>query len=170
MSNMPDILWLAEIKKEDIPSVGGKGASLGEMTSVGLPVPPAFVVTAQAFRRFLVETGIEDELFKKLEGVDVEDSDVLETTAQRVMKLVMSVKIPKKLEENILLSYKKMGDNEVVAVRSSATAEDLPDASFAGQQETYLNIRGDEDLLVAIQKCWASLYGARNLLPRKAGI
>lgn len=166
MSNMPDILWLAEIKKEDIPSVGGKGASLGEMTSVGLPVPPAFVVTAQAFRRFLVETGIEDELFKKLEGVDVEDSDVLETTAQRVMKLVMSVKIPKKLEENILLSYKKMGDNEVVAVRSSATAEDLPDASFAGQQETYLNIRGDEDLLVAIQKCWASLYGARAIYYR----
>ncbi|MDD4300504.1 MAG: phosphoenolpyruvate synthase [Methanomicrobium sp.] len=166
MSNMPDILWLAEIKKEDIPSVGGKGASLGEMTSVGLPVPPAFVVTAQAFRRFLVETGIETELFNKLDGLDVDDADLLESTAQTVMKLVMSVKLPESLKKNIRESYTKMGENVVVAVRSSATAEDLPDASFAGQQETYLNIKGEKDLFEAIQKCWASLYGARAIYYR----
>ncbi|MDD4300605.1 MAG: phosphoenolpyruvate synthase [Methanomicrobium sp.] len=166
MSKMPDILWLAEIKKEDIPSVGGKGASLGEMTAVGLPVPPAFVVTAQAFRRFLIETGIEDKLFKKLEGLDVEDAELLEATAQDVMKLVLSVKIPDSIKKNISESYVKMGDNIVVAVRSSATAEDLPDASFAGQQETYLNIKGEKNLLTAIQKCWASLYGARAIYYR----
>ncbi|WOF16871.1 phosphoenolpyruvate synthase [Methanoplanus sp. FWC-SCC4] len=166
MSNMPDILWLADIKKEDIPSVGGKGASLGEMTSVGLPVPPAFVVTAQAFRRFLIESGIEDELFEKLEELDVDDAEKLEATAQEVMRFVRAAKMPDTIKENILASYKDMGDNTVVAVRSSATAEDLPDASFAGQQETYLNIKGEKALLQAIQDCWASLYGARAIYYR----
>ncbi|MBP2133640.1 pyruvate,water dikinase [Methanomicrobium sp. W14] len=166
MSKMPDIMWLAEIKKDDIPSVGGKGASLGEMNAVGLPVPPAFVVTAQAFRRFLVESGIETELFGKLENLDVEDADVLEASAEKAMKTVMDAKMPESIKKSIIESYTKMGDTTVVAVRSSATAEDLPDASFAGQQETYLNIKGENDLIEAIQKCWASLYGARAIYYR----
>lgn len=166
MSKMPDILWLAEIKKEDIPSVGGKGASLGEMTGIGLPVPPAFVVTAQAFRKFLVNTGIENEIFSRLESIDVEDADALEKASEEVKAIVMSAKMPEDIRENTLSAYEKMGADAVVAVRSSATAEDLPDASFAGQQDTYLNICGEANLLEAVQKCWASLYGARAIYYR----
>jgi len=167
MKEMPNVLWLEEIKKEDIVSVGGKGASLGEMTSIGLPVPKAFVVTAQAFRRFLVETGIEDALFRRLERLDVEDNGALESVSRDVQDLVLSVEIPDHIRQEITDAYARMGaDGTVVAVRSSATAEDLPEASFAGQQETYLNILGDVDLLDAVQRCWASLYGARAIYYR----
>ncbi|MCK4269116.1 MAG: phosphoenolpyruvate synthase, partial [Methanogenium sp.] len=166
MTEMPNIMWLAEIRKEDIPYVGGKGASLGEMTSVGLPVPKAFVVTAQAFRRFLIETGIEDTVFDRLKDLDVDDADTLEAAAQDAINTVLSVDIPEYLKKEVNFSYDKMGDDLVVAVRSSATAEDLPDASFAGQQETYLNIKGKIALLEAIRKCWASLYGARAIYYR----
>lgn len=166
MNKMPDILWLAEIKKEDIPSVGGKGASLGEMTAVGLPVPPAFVVTAQAFRKFLVKSGIEEKIFSRLKNIDVEDSDILEKVSAEVKEIVMSAKMPEDIRKETLSAYKKMGKEVVVAVRSSATAEDLPDASFAGQQDTYLNITGEKNLLEAVQMCWASLYGARAIYYR----
>ncbi|MFA7072751.1 MAG: phosphoenolpyruvate synthase, partial [Methanoculleus sp.] len=167
MKEMPNVLWLEEIKKEDIISVGGKGASLGEMTSLGLPVPKAFVVTAQAFRRFLVETGIEDTLFRKLERLDVDDNGALESVSREVQDIVLSVEIPDQIREAIIDAYARMGENgEVVAVRSSATAEDLPEASFAGQQETFLNVLGDDDLLDAVQRCWASLYGARAIYYR----
>jgi len=166
MTDMPNILWLGEIKKEDIPAVGGKGASLGEMTSIGLPVPPAFVITAQAFRRFLIETGIEETLFNKLYNIDVDNSKLLESVAEDVIELVMSVRMPEYLEKEIQESYDTMGKDVVVAVRSSATAEDLPDASFAGQQETYLNIKGQKNLMEAVQMCWASLYGARAIYYR----
>ena len=167
MKEMPNVLWLEEIKKEDIISVGGKGASLGEMTSLGLPVPKAFVVTAQAFRRFLVETGIEDTLFRKLERLDVDDNGALESVSREVQDIVLSVGIPDQIREAIVDAYARMGENgEVVAVRSSATAEDLPEASFAGQQETFLNVLGNDDLLDAVQRCWASLYGARAIYYR----
>ena len=167
MKEMPNILWLEEIKKEDIISVGGKGASLGEMTSLGLPVPKAFVVTAQAFRKFLIEKGIEDTIFRRLERLDVDDNDALESVSREVQDIVLSVDIPDHIKEDIIDAYARMGANgEVVAVRSSATAEDLPEASFAGQQETFLNVLGDDDLLEAVQRCWASLYGARALYYR----
>jgi pyruvate,water dikinase len=166
MSKMPDILWLADIKKEDIPSVGGKGASLGEMTAVGLPVPPAFVVTAQAFRKFLEASGIDEKIFSTLKDIDVEDSDLLENVAEKVKEIVMSAKMPEDIKNATVSAYDEMGDDAVVAVRSSATAEDLPDASFAGQQETYLNITGEKNLIEAVQKCWASLYGARAIYYR----
>jgi pyruvate,water dikinase len=167
MKQMPNVLWLEEIKKEDIISVGGKGASLGEMTAIGLPVPKAFVVTAQAFRRFLVETGIEEALFRKLDRLDVDDTEALESVAREAQDLVLSVAIPDHMVQEITDAYARMGeDGMVVAVRSSATAEDLPEASFAGQQETFLNIRGDADLVQAVQRCWASLYGARAIYYR----
>lgn len=167
MKEMPNVLWLEEIKKKDIVSVGGKGASLGEMTSIGLPVPKAFVVTAQAFRRFLVETGIEDALFRRLERLDVDDNGALESVSRDAQDLVLSVEMPDQIREEITDAYARMGaDGTVVAVRSSATAEDLPDASFAGQQETFLNILGEVDLLDAVQRCWASLYGARAIYYR----
>lgn len=166
MTKVPNILWLAEIRKEDIPSVGGKGASLGEMTSVGLPVPNAFVVTAQAFRRYIEDAKIDTEIFSRLSGLDVENSDLLEKTAKDVIGIIMKTPVPDEIREDIIRSYAKMGDDVVVAVRSSATAEDLPDASFAGQQDTYLNIKGVDALVEAVQKCWASLYGARAIYYR----
>jgi pyruvate,water dikinase len=166
MSEVPNILWLEEIKKDDISSVGGKGASLGEMASIGLPVPGAFMVTAQAFRRFLIETGIEERLFQGLVNLDVEDPDELEKAAHDAKKLVLSVKMPTAIEKDIIGAYRKIGKSLVVAVRSSATAEDLPDASFAGQQDTFLNIKGNKALIEAVHKCWASLYGARAIYYR----
>jgi pyruvate,water dikinase len=166
MKKAPDILTLEEIKKEDIPSVGGKGASLGEMYGIDLPVPKAFVVTAQAFRRFLGETGIEDRLFADLANINVDDNAALEGASKRARELVLSVAIPQHLQRKIRDAYRELGDNPVVAVRSSATAEDLPDASFAGQQETFLNIRGNGDLILSVQRCWASLYGARAIYYR----
>jgi pyruvate,water dikinase len=166
MKKVPDILTLEEIKKEDIPSVGGKGASLGEMFGIGLPVPRAFVVTAQAFRRFLGETGIEERLFAGLAHLNVDDNAALEETSRRARELVLSVAIPRELQKRIKEAYRALGNEPVVAVRSSATAEDLPDASFAGQQETYLNIRGNGDVIQAVQRCWASLYGARAIYYR----
>ncbi|MDD5143897.1 phosphoenolpyruvate synthase [Methanoregula sp.] len=166
MKDVPNILWLEEIRKEDIISVGGKGASLGEMASIGLPVPRAFVVTAQAFRRFLVETGLEKKIFSSLENLDVEDNVALEKAADNAKNLVLKAKMPAAIRDDIKKSYKKMGDELIVAVRSSATAEDLPDASFAGQQETFLNIKGEAALVSSVQKCWASLYGARAIYYR----
>jgi pyruvate,water dikinase len=167
MKDVPNILWLEEIRKEDIISVGGKGASLGEMASIGLPVPKAFVITAQSFRRFLVETGLEQQIYKSFERLDVENNEALEKSAETAKDLVLGAKMPPSIKDDIRKAYHKMSDQDlVVAVRSSATAEDLPDASFAGQQETYLNIKGESALLTAVQKCWASLYGARAIYYR----
>jgi pyruvate,water dikinase len=165
--NVPNILMLEEIRKEDIPSVGGKGASLGEMASIGLPVPKAFVVTAQAFRRFLIETNLEDRLFSTFTDLDVEENEALEAAANAARELVLQAPMPSKIANDIREMYRRLSPEPmIVAVRSSATAEDLPDASFAGQQETYLNIRGEDDLIEAVQKCWASLYGARAIYYR----
>ncbi len=166
MDETPNILWLTEIRNTDIPSVGGKGASLGEMTHVGLPVPQAFVVTAQAFRRFLQLTNLEESIFSILEAIDVDDNDVLNATSDKVKAMVETADMPEVIRKEIVEAYKKMGGDIVVAVRSSATAEDLPDASFAGQQDTYLNILGEEDVIDAVQRCWASLYTARAIYYR----
>ncbi|MDD1675434.1 MAG: phosphoenolpyruvate synthase, partial [Methanomicrobiales archaeon] len=166
LRNAPNILTLEEITKDDVSLVGGKGASLGEMTSIGLPVPPAFVVTAQAYRKFLIESEIDEQLFGKLEGIDVENTDVLENASTLSKELIMRTLMPDYLKTEIRKAYLAMGKNTVVAVRSSATAEDLPGASFAGQQETFLNVQGVDDLLDAVQKCWASLFTPRAIYYR----
>lgn len=163
------VVWLEEVGKEDIAIVGGKGASLGEMLRAELPVPAGFAVTAQAYRRFLDENSVSDELFRTLE-VDVDDADALREAEKKAKKILMEAKIPADIEKSIKSKYrelcKKEGNDAFVAVRSSATAEDLPDASFAGQQDTFLNIRGEKNVLEAIKKCWASLYGARAIYYR----
>jgi pyruvate,water dikinase len=167
MTGIPNILWLEEIRKEDIISVGGKGASLGEMASIGLPVPPAFVVTSGAFRKFLIGSSLEDKLYALFDGLDVDDNAALEKAANQAKELVHGSPMQADLREEITLAYQKLSrDGDVVAARSSATAEDLPDASFAGQQETVLNISGIDNLLKAVQVCWASLYGARAIYYR----
>ena len=166
---MDAVVWLEEVGKNDLSIVGGKGASLGEMINIGVPVPGGFAVTAQAFRDFLNRTGIGKKLFEALK-VDVNQETELHRAEETAKKLIMEAKVPKDIEQAIKSRYeelcKREGEQVYVAVRSSATAEDLPDASFAGQQETYLNTRGAEDVFNAVRKCWASLYGARAIFYR----
>ncbi|MFZ3382912.1 MAG: PEP/pyruvate-binding domain-containing protein, partial [Candidatus Methanoperedens sp.] len=163
------VVWLEEVGKEDIAIVGGKGASLGEMLRAELPVPTGFAVTAQAFRRFIDETGINDELFGSLE-VDVDNADILRNAEKKAKKILMDAKMPQDIDNSIRSKYREMckkeGNEVFVAVRSSATAEDLPDASFAGQQDTFLNMKGEQNVIDAVKKCWASLYGARAIYYR----
>ncbi|WP_435195840.1 phosphoenolpyruvate synthase [Natronomonas sp. EA1] len=159
------VLWLDEIGSDDLNSVGGKGASLGEMTNAGLPVPPGFVVTAQTYRAFIEETGIDEELFSAVD-VDADDSAALAEAEARAEELILGTELPADIRQGILDAYDNLGDGEAfVAVRSSATAEDLPDASFAGQQETFLNITR-EDLVQRVKECWASLFTQRAIYYR----
>ncbi|NYT00322.1 MAG: phosphoenolpyruvate synthase [Methanocellales archaeon] len=163
------IAWLEEVRSKDVSLVGGKGASLGEMMNEELPVPRGFAVTAQAFRQFLDDTGIAKKLFKSLE-IDVDDSEALKNAEKKAKSLIIDAKMPPEMKRDILSAYDKLCDREgeevFVAVRSSATAEDLPDASFAGQQETFLNVRGGEAVVDAVKRCWISLYGARAIFYR----
>ena len=166
---MDAVVWLEEVGKNDLSVVGGKGASLGEMINIGVPVPGGFAVTAQAFRDFINRAGISKKLFEALK-VDVNQETELHRAEKTAKKLIMDAKVPEDIEKAIKSRYEEMckreGEQVFVAVRSSATAEDLPDASFAGQQETYLNTRGAEDVFNAVRKCWASLYGARAIFYR----
>jgi pyruvate,water dikinase len=166
---MDAVVWLEDVGKNDLSTVGGKGASLGEMINIGVPVPGGFAVTAQAFRDFINRTGIAKKLFEALK-VDINQETELYRAEQTAKKLIMEAKVPKDIEQAIKSRYeelcKREGEQVYVAVRSSATAEDLPDASFAGQQETFLNTRGAEDVFDAVRKCWASLYGARAIFYR----
>ncbi len=166
---MDAVVWLEEVGKNDLSIVGGKGASLGEMIKIGVPVPGGFAVTAQAFRDFINRAGIANELFEAL-NVDVNQETELHKAEKAAKKLIMDAKVPKDIEQAIKSRYeelcKREGKQVFVAVRSSATAEDLPDASFAGQQETYLNTQGSEDVFNNVRKCWASLYGARAIFYR----
>ena len=160
------VLWLDDIRADDIESVGGKGASLGELTAAGLPVPPGFVVTAQTYRSFIEETGIDEELFEAVD-VDADDSKALAEAQRHAEELILETDMPQELREEVLAAYDDLeGGEAFVAVRSSATAEDLPDASFAGQQETFLNITR-EDLLERVKECWASLFTQRAIYYRQ---
>ncbi|HKL28105.1 MAG TPA: phosphoenolpyruvate synthase [Natrialbaceae archaeon] len=160
------VLWLDDIGADDLDEVGGKGASLGELAGAGLPVPPAFVVTAGTYRRFIEAAEIDEELFEAVD-VDVEDSSALAEAAQHAQDLILNTEFPDPLREEILGAYENLDDGEAfVAVRSSATAEDLPDASFAGQQETFLNVTS-ERLLERVRECWASLFTQRAIYYRQ---
>jgi len=159
------VLWLDDIRASDLERVGGKGASLGELTAAGLPVPPGFVVSAGTYRTFIEEAGIAEELFEAVD-VDVDDTEALAAAQERASELILNSPFPDELREEILGAYADLGDGEeFVAVRSSATAEDLPDASFAGQQDTYLNVTTD-DLLDRVRECWASLFTQRAIYYR----
>lgn len=159
------VRWLAEIGADDIETVGGKGASLGELTSAGLPVPPAFIVTAGTYREFIENAGIATEIEEAVD-IDVEDSKALARAQERANELILETSFPEELREEILEAYADFEDEPFVAVRSSATAEDLPDASFAGQQETFLNVT-EEELLERVKECWASLFTQRAIYYRK---
>jgi pyruvate, water dikinase len=160
------VVWFIEVTKNDIATVGGKGANLGEMTNAGIPVPPGFIVTANAYFDFLKKSGNTDKIKALLKLVDVKDSQQLQEIAAKVQKLMMDSPMPPDIAREIEEAYNKMGKGHV-AVRSSATAEDLPEASFAGQQATFLNVDGKRDVVRAVQGCWASLFGARAIFYRQ---
>ncbi len=160
------IVWFDEVTKKDIPIVGGKGANLGEMTNAKIPVPPGFIVTASAYFDFLRQAGITDQISKLLKPLDIHNSKQLQETAEKVQRLIEDAPMPPEIAREIEQAYVKM-DKGLVAVRSSATAEDLPEASFAGQQATFLNIQGEKKVVNAVQGCWASLFGARAIFYRQ---
>ncbi|MFC1942221.1 phosphoenolpyruvate synthase [Chloroflexota bacterium] len=164
--NQKAVVWFNEVTKEDIPLVGGKGANLGEMTNANIPVPPGFIVTATAYFDFIKKAGLTPKIRSLLEPLDVHDSKQLQSIAVKVQKLIEDAPMPPELAKEIEGAYGKMGKG-LVAVRSSGTAEDLPEASFAGQQATFLNIQGEKEVVRAVQDCWASLFGARAIFYRQ---
>ena len=169
------IYWFSELGIQDVPAVGGKNASLGEMfsnlTSKGVRVPDGYAISAYAYNLYVESTGVRKEIQKLLSGLDVRKLDDLARRGDAVRKLIRGTPMPKELEHEILASYddlcKRYGVEVDTAVRSSATAEDLPDASFAGQQDTYLNIRGHDALLEACRACFASLFTDRAISYRE---
>jgi len=145
-----------------LENVGGKGMSLSKLTAAGIPVPDGFHVTTDAYRQYVENNGIEPQIAALLDGADPGNITGLETVSQKIAGIFAAGEIPWELENTILSAYATM-EGAPVAVRSSATAEDLPEASFAGQQETYLNIQGGREVLSAIKRCWASLWTARAI-------
>jgi pyruvate, water dikinase len=159
------IVWFDEVGKKDLATVGGKGANLGELTSAKIPVPQGFIVTAQAYYAFLEQTGISSQIRQILSDLNPHDSKQLQQKAEEIQQVILKRDVPPALVNEIKMAYKKMGEGRV-AVRSSATAEDLPEASFAGQQSTFLNVYGESQVVEAIKGCWASLFNARAIFYR----
>ncbi len=164
------IVDVNELRVTDIPIVGGKGANLGELTRAGFPVPNAFVLTTSAYDYFINSGKLMGRVNKELASIDKNSDQSLTDASLRIRKIFETCEIPNDLKEEAANSYHKLfgkGKEGFVAVRSSATAEDLPDASFAGQQETYLNVHGEADLFDKIRKCWSSLFTARAIAYRE---
>ncbi|MDD3825523.1 MAG: PEP/pyruvate-binding domain-containing protein [Anaerolineae bacterium] len=159
-------VWFKEIGRQDVALAGGKGANLGDMVQAGLPVPPGFVITAPAYRLLIEKVGLCSRIDELLEGLDRTACDALQAVEPRLRELFVHVPIPEELEREILEAYRRLGTEEPVAVRSSATAEDLAGASFAGQQDTILNVIGEEELLQAVRKCWSSLFTSQAIFYR----
>ncbi|MFA6486700.1 MAG: phosphoenolpyruvate synthase, partial [Candidatus Magasanikbacteria bacterium] len=168
------IRWFKDLTIKDIPSVGGKNASLGEMysklTKKGVVVPNGFALTADVYWAFLKENKLDKKIKEILKGLDVKNIRALAVAGDKVRQLILSSEFPKEIKLEVEKNYQKLGKGKkvAVAVRSSATAEDLPDASFAGQQETYLNVYGEKELLEACKKCIASLFTDRAISYREA--
>lgn len=166
------IKWFNEIDKEDIPLVGGKGANLGELTIKGVDVPPGFCVTATAYSDFIEKSDLQKEIIEVLDGLDVEDSVQLQERSAAIRALIIRKDMPSDIEQEIIEAYEEFNKrvktpDAQVAIRSSATAEDLPEASFAGQQDTYLHISGIDEVKSHIKRCWASLWTARAIYYRE---
>ena len=175
---MSYVVWFKDLDKDSIAVAGGKGANMGEMVNLHLPVPDGFAVTAQTYKEFIDRTGIRDKIIQLLHNLNIEDTDTLQKVADQVQQLISSTPIPDDIAEEIMLHYellsgaKKATDlvnaqDVFVAVRSSATAEDLPSASFAGQQATFLNVKGKQKVVRAVRDCWASLFTARAIYYRE---
>jgi pyruvate,water dikinase len=150
-----------ELRVTDVGVAGGKGANLGELTAAGLPVPPGFVITADAYAEALDAGGVRADLRDEAAHADIDDPAALQSSVERMQMLVHKAGVPETLRAQILDAYHALGADATVAVRSSATAEDTAGTSFAGMNETFTNVRGDEELLAKVVDCWASLYSAR---------
>ncbi|MFZ5808139.1 MAG: PEP/pyruvate-binding domain-containing protein [Chloroflexota bacterium] len=159
-------LAFSQIHRADVPLAGGKGANLGDMANAGLPVPPGFVITSTAYRQVYEQSGLRDEIKKLLNAVNRSDSQALQEAERKIRARFETVSIGQELRDEILEQYHRLGKDAPVAVRSSATAEDMGCASFAGQQSTYLNIYGDENLLSHVVKCWSSLFTSQAIYYR----
>lgn len=180
------VSWFKELSKTDIPLVGGKGANLGEMYNANIPIPPGFCVTTKAYKLFLEHNKLSDEIYDVLHELDVENNEKLQEASKKVQEIIMEGVIPDGIREEVREAYDNLNVNQeifknagkaldiikagrdvpFVAVRSSATAEDLKNASFAGQQATFLNVKGFSNLIRNVQRCWASLFTARAIYYR----
>ncbi len=175
---MSYVVWFKNLNKDSIAVAGGKGANLGEMINVGLPVPNGFCVSAQTYKKFIEVTGLKDKIEGLIKQINVDDTEQLQKIAKQIQDLINSTEIPEDIAEEIMDNYELLGAGRdahdlvnakevFVAIRSSATAEDLPSASFAGQQATYLNVKGKEKVVAAVRACWASLFTARAVYYRE---
>ncbi|MCP5096571.1 MAG: phosphoenolpyruvate synthase [Chloroflexi bacterium] len=162
---MPYTIPFSQLNKSNIPTAGGKGANLGEMTMAGFPVPAGFVLTTEAYNAFVAAHGLQQQIVELANGVSSDNPQSSATASDQIKQLFLEADIPTKITDPLLVAHREFGET-AVAVRSSATAEDLPTASFAGQQDTFLNIRGQDALLGAVKKCWASLWTARAIAYR----
>ena len=164
------VYWFKEIGKEDVALVGGKGANLGEIFNLGVPVPPGFILSAEAYFHFIKTNDLQGKIKEYLSATDKNRPESFTSVSGKIKKLIVSSPIPKEISYEVIKSYFKLGGifkNPLVAVRSSATAEDLPDASFAGQQRTFLNVEGETHLIEAVRECWASLFEPRAIFYRE---
>ena len=169
MSSLPIVSFFKDIDKHDTPLVGGKGANLGEMTRAGFPVPNGFAITINAYDAFLQENDIARKIYDILKTTDVNDPTQLGSAGRDIQKMVINGQIPADVCKEIILAYKKLSGtfrHALVAVRSSATAEDAGTTSFAGQHASFLNIEGEANLLVSVKECWASLFTPRSIYYR----
>lgn len=191
MSVNKNIVWFEEVQKDDIGLVGGKGANLGEMTNAHLPIPYGFIVTSHAYFEFIKEAGIDKKMRSLLAMVNYDNPNEVDSAGKHIKQLILNSEMPRNTAHLITKYYEDLAvkenkylngnnstlsegvarvanlyRNPLVAVRSSATAEDLPNASFAGQQETFLNIQGESHLLQKVKECWASLFNARAIFYR----
>ncbi|MCX7996813.1 MAG: phosphoenolpyruvate synthase [Patescibacteria group bacterium] len=192
MSSKPQLVWFEQVTKEDVGLVGGKGANLGEMTNAHLPIPYGFVVTSQAYFDYIEHARLQSRIKDILSITNVDSQAELHSASQQVQRIILGGEVPTEISRKIVEYYEKLPEKEeayfrkelsfmsrtmhairglykqpLVAVRSSATAEDLPDASFAGQQETYLNVQGEAALLKKVKECWASLFTERAIYYRE---
>ena len=167
------LLWFDQLERKDVAIAGGKSSSLGELTShVDVPVPYGFATTACAYRYFFEKTGLYEKIKALIAGLDVDNSAQLREVCAKVRQAIMDEEMPQDLQDMIAQAYKELGEkvgqaDPFVAVRSSATAEDLPDASFAGQQDTYLNVKGAETIVAKVKECYASCFTDRAVYYRE---
>ncbi|MBI5356201.1 phosphoenolpyruvate synthase [Candidatus Collierbacteria bacterium] len=164
---LPLVIDFKKVDKDDILLVGGKGANLGEMTKAGFPVPPGFVVTSASYWKFLADNHLRTKISELLKSLDVRKSDELARVSRQIKEMIVHSPIPEEVSQKIIKSYLELGNNALVAVRSSATAEDLPDASFAGQQDSFLNVVGESNVVDFVRKAWASLFNPRAIFYRE---
>ena len=166
------IRWFNQLIRKDVPIAGGKGANLGELVHAGAPVPPGFVIISTAFDRFLEVTDLKNRIRDRAEKLDVDNTEELRKAADELKEMILSADMPDDIQRPVRESYARMAwdikeHDPFVAVRSSATAEDTAETSFAGMNETFLNVKGEDSLIENVKKCWASLYGARVLFYRE---